>query len=770
MSKAASLSFSSPLGQSSLDQLEFRKVLRIIGKHAITSFAREALLERIPSTNAADVERALETVSQLAKLLRDGDGFTPYNIPDIRRHLEVLGIEGSVLEASALIEIGSFVASARATCSQLQRIEPEAPILGSYRFEIPPPDIEEAIDRSFDSDGKVSDSASTELARTRSKVRDTRKHLVALLEDNLRAIGGAGSPRAATVTVRGGRYVIPVRREAKSRVGGIVHGESASGATLFVEPAAAVEMGNELTSWEAREKRAELAILRELTERLRPYADVLDEGWRTCVSVDEVYACARYAAENGSVRPQLAGSGERMALRNAKHPILVDGGVEVVPFTFELGGAETVLLLSGPNAGGKTVLLKTTGLVCALAQCGVIPPVGEGTVLPVLNWIFTDIGDNQSISASLSTYSAHLEALKAVLEGADRRGLVLIDELGTGTDPHEGAALAGAALQELCRRGPLTLATTHLNKLKDLAASRPDIVNASLRFDEEHLKPTYELVTGVPGRSYGLAIAKRLGMAAGVLSEAESLLDDTDRKIEELLADLEDRDVEVTRRERASDVREKELAAGAEELARLRGKFAARDEQLSRIEKQLDSEGREKARKFLLQARRRVEDALALARAAVDEATAREARGLVEEGVRDESTEIGKLSDKFRAKGWKVNLGEQNAVGGERGVAERTTGSAPGGGGGGYVPVLDAVTEINLRGMSGEEASRELELALDAAITADLGSLRIIHGKGNGVLRSVTHEALARDARVSSFGFALPNQGGTGVTVAELRP
>src|SRR5207248_121123 len=330
--------------------------------------------------------------------------------------------------------------------------------------------------------------ASRDLARARQHVREARQHVMQRLSAILAKLDPTERAPDAAVTVRGGRYVIPIRSAARARVGGIVHDESATRATVFVEPPEAIELGNELRSHEAAEQREVLRVLRELTDLLRPHHGAIAAGWEMCIAFDDLYARSRYAAEVNGFVPEIGGG---LVIRAGRHPLLVGGEQLVVPFDLELAPDEFTILVSGPNTGGKTVLIKAVGLLCLLAQSGIVPPIGPRSSLPVLDGVFADIGDRQSIAASLSTFSAHVAVLKDILERAGSGALVLLDEIGSGTDPAEGAALAAAVLKTLTRRRAVTLATTHLGALKQLAAEPVGIVNASLQFDAETLTPTF---------------------------------------------------------------------------------------------------------------------------------------------------------------------------------------------------------------------------------------------------------------------------------------
>ncbi len=454
-------------------------------------------------------------------------------------------------------------------------------------------------------------------------------------------------------------------------------------------------------------------------------------------------------------------------------------------------------------------------MCCALAQSGIIPPVGPGSRLPVFRRIFADIGDRQSIAASLSTFSAHVAVLRRILDLADDGTLVLLDEIGSGTDPAEGAALAGAVLLSLTRRGTITLATTHLGALKELASRAPGVVNASLQFDSATLQPSYHFQKGVPGRSYGLAIARRLGLPEAVLTEAEQQIPDAERNLDALLASVEERQREQARREADLEAREAEAESLRVRLESQATTQGVREAELKRKEKEAERAAREQSRSLLLEARQRVEEAIAKAREAGDEGAAREARRLVEEAARMEAGEtraawrlggcgrhgaekVGNLepgtrvrleagrwhgmirSDETTGRQWFSRLGAVKLVvpTAKRSPCSRTAEPRIRSLAAGTAPPLPPVPpppsaasrpfEVDLRGLTGEEAEQSVLSALDAAVLAEHPYLRIIHGKGTGVVRDRVQRVVARDRRVRSHAFAPANQGGTGVTVVEF--
>jgi DNA mismatch repair protein MutS2 len=797
------LHFPEVAGEDTLSTLEFGAALHAVAGYAVGPLAAARLRARRPAADIGWIRRELASVGEALALLRRGEGIAVAPVPELHATAARLRIGGSVLEAPDLLAVRQVLTAGRLVVAELQRVRDHAPLLYGRMPELPPRALERRLAESVDEEtGELLDTASPELASARREVQAARDRLVRKLESLLRSLGPQTVPAGAGVTMREGRYVIPVRRDSRSRPDGIVHDESATAGTLFIEPAGAVEFGNALRSAIAAEQRETLRIFRELTDLLRPERECLLALHECCLDVDQVVARAKYAHRWGAELPSVTGEAGPLVLRAARHPLLLERLEQVVPFDLELGEGARTLLVSGPNTGGKTVLLKTAGLAAMLTQAGIVPPVGGGTVLPVFTRAFADIGDHQSIAADLSTFSAHLALLRRVLEEADDRTLVLLDEIGSGTDPAEGAALAGAALRALTLRGTTTLATTHLGALKMLPGRVPGIVNGSLEFDTATLSPTYRFQAGVPGRSYGLAIARRLGIAGAVLEEAEREVPAGERALEALLASAEARDRELREGLGALAEREAEMAGLADRLAAREARLAAREAEVAARERTADRRAREAAREYLLAARAEVEAALAGARTASDEA-AREARRVIEEAIHREGQAIAALTEPAAPAGGSpgaVSVGRRvrTTAGATGTVAEvRSDGrlvvtagamrfvvpaesvaplpdapaaarvaesAAPAAGS----PAGVAAMEIDLRGFRADEAEMATVAAIDAAVLAEHPHLRIIHGMGTGVVRDRVRRVLQQDRRVARFAFAPRAQGGTGVTIAEL--
>ena len=787
-----------------LDAIELEPVLEVVAGRAAGPLGADRVRSRRPTLDLGWVRRELAMVGEVAGLFRRGDGLLAEPVPDVSRAFARLRIEGSVLEGQDLVAIGRVLGSARRVHEDLRRVKESAPLAADLAHDLPDKRLERRLEQSLGADGGLLDTASPGLAAARREVQHARQRLLRRLDALLRGLDSATAPADASVTVRGGRYVIPVRRDSRSRPAGIVHDESGSAGTLFVEPTEAIELGNALREAEVEEERETLRVLRELTGLLRPELPALRGAVEMCVAVDDLVARARYAVAVEGEVPEVVPAPSGFRIVYARHPLLLAGAGAVVPFDLEMDPSERTLLISGPNTGGKTVLLKAVGLASAMAQSGIVPPVGAGSRLPAFGGFFADIGDRQSITASLSTFSAHVAMLRRILAEADAGSLVLLDEVGSGTDPAEGAALAGAILASLTARGALTLATTHLGALKDLASHTPGVVNASLQFDAATLTPTYRFVKGVPGRSYGLAIARRLGIEPEILTDAEARVPDAERNLDALLAAVEERGREARQAQARLEQREGELEALQARLTVQDENQRAREAELKRLEKDADRAGKRQARQYLMDARRLVEEALGAARAAGDEADAREARRMVEQGIVEHAgatepeegsgSSAGSLTI---AVGGRVRLpsggtgemlelrddGTAVVAAGAMKIVLEASSLTPLPPSGRAAPRKEARTaakrsgshdsdaaalEVDLRGLTGDEAEQATIAAVDAAVLAEQAFLRIIHGMGTGVVRERVRRVVSGDRRVTRFGFAPRNQGGTGVTIVEF--
>ena len=788
-----------------LSVVEFPAVLEVVAGRASSSMGSERVRASSPSGDRAWINAEHERVQAMRAMLAGELRWDPEPIPDVRGAAERLRVAGTSLEAQSLLSLAILLRSSRRTMAALKDDKRPAiarAVLGKFNARLISAQPEEsAVEKAISEDGEVRDDASPALRRIRRELRSAEESLFGVLENAMRSLAPHQQVADMSVTIRNGRYVIPVRRDARNVIRGLVHDTSATGATLFVEPPAAIEAGNRIRELQGEELREIDRILRELTERVRPLGPAVADALDALVELDSLYARARFSAEFGCAIAEIAAESEGFAIVQGRHPLLLAQRLDVVPFDLEMAPDEKTLLLSGPNTGGKTVLLKAIGLFSAMVQAGIPAPVAAGSRVALFDDLFADIGDEQSIAASLSTFSAHVKNLAEILRGATARSLVLIDELGSGTDPMEGAALGGAILEELTRRGTFTLATTHLGALKELATSVPGVVNASLEFDAALLAPTYRLVKGIPGRSYGLSIARRLNLPASVLDAAEERLPRAERDTNALLAELQERDAKLAERDR-------ETQEMAEEARERLANLAAREKRVREREVAVERESRSAARKHLLDARAAVEDTIrelkATSVAAVEDA-ARLARRNIEQLAGDEAAALEKLDESEAspegARGRPAeaaapgDMVELDTFGGRtarllelrdddavvalgsiklnvpRGSIRRAAiqlvpaEKVPIRG---DIPEVHASTEVDLRGLRASEVEEVVMQAVDSAVLADLKVLRIIHGKGTGALRERVDEMLRKEPRVSGFRLGAWNEGGAGVTIAEL--
>lgn len=784
--------------------LDFGKVLESVAALAATRGGREAVLALRPSPEPGIVRDRLAAVDETRRFLSARDDWVFPSVPEAGVAIGRLGVDGSVLAPEELARLGGLLRVGAALRDRLGGGAGELPTLRALeRRLLAVQELETAIRRTVDPDGAVLDTASRELARIRGQLAGAHNRVVAHLEKLLEGLTEPHRVAGASVTIREGRYVIPLRREGRRSVGGYVHDESSSGATLFVEPPSAIEMMNGVRALERAEAREIRRVLRELSDRCRPFAEAMGDSLAALTEMDRRVALSRAANRWDGSLPEI-GEGP-LCIRSGRHPLLVAAGSGAVPFDLDLAAGEGVVVVTGPNTGGKTVFLRSVGLVSALAQSGVIPPVGPGTRLPVFDTFLAESGDGQSIADSLSTFSAHLRGLGTILQEAGPRSLVLIDEPGAGTDPGEGEALARALVETLAERGCTAVVTSHLGGLKRLAAPGNRIVNASLNFDGERLRPTYRFSKGRPGRSYGLAIARGLGFPEGVLDRADGYRDTADARMDDLLETLERKESRVSRMLA-------ELEAEKERAAALRSEMEAREEGLRRAERESASKARSEARRMLLRARAKVDEAITGLEERVREGAelreaSRKARRMVEDAVRSLEEPApprpygSRAPGPFVKPGVKVRMVDSGArgtvvaldgervvvnVGGVRlrvgwewlapdgdGEDEPVQGAGVDGRAGGRARWtgldVEPATEVDLRGQRADEAEVALARALDAATVADLRELRVIHGKGTGALRERVAVVLGRDARVERFRAGKPGEGGFGVTVARIR-
>jgi DNA mismatch repair protein MutS2 len=798
-----------------LHVLEYPKILERLAVFCDFSASKDLArgLEPVDSHDLAAARLAETSEARKLLAIRDlGIG----GAHDVRPAAD-LASRGGVLDPEQLLDIKSTLISCRELKKSLDKKEDEYPRLAGLAFGLPETfGLVDAITRTISDRGEVLDSASPKLASIRSQIRIAHDRLMTKLQRYVTDSKTAGMLQEAIITQRDGRYVIPLRAEFKGRIKAVVHDQSSSGATLFVEPLPIVEANNELREKQLAERDEERRILLELSAQVGEHRDEITYGVENLAALDLAFAKAKYAEELHASEPLLHQTMDRrqptmvhgpssIVLLQARHPLL--DPETVVPIDFDPKPGTRAVVITGPNTGGKTVSLKTVGLLVLMAQSGLHVPAQSGSELPFFRSVWADIGDEQSIEQSLSTFSGHITNIIRILKQADDRSLVILDELGAGTDPQEGAALARAILQHLLERGITSLVATHYPELKTFAHSTDGVVNASLEFDVRTLRPTYKLTIGLPGRSNALAIAQRLGLDPNLVAaakaeinpaelRADKLLDDirkernrTSRereKLEKVRAKLEAQARELEKRldkleDERRDVLAKARAEGELEVAVLKQNIETLKGQLKNARQPLDAikEMEQKA-----QALQEKSEAPVERRQTVDHGpssivhrplslgervlvSSLNAEGLVTAlGESDAEVQVGsvrvraRLADLQRKSG-PVTMDERPQTIVNRPSSPDTRHTS-------HITASPGM-EISLRGMLVEDGLDELDQYLEKAYAAGLPFVRIVHGKGTGRLREAVRAALKDHPYVGSFEEGGDKEGGAGVTVAKLK-
>jgi DNA mismatch repair protein MutS2 len=803
------------MSRTAQDVLEFDKLRELLRLRTTCAPGRRAINALEPGTERATLESAFALIREAREWLRAGRELGFGALSDPEGWLERLEGPGAVLEPKEFLDASSLMQTAGWLRQQFREEASKFPLLAARAASLADfRDVHAAIRRCILPNGEISDDASTTLRRIRVSITQTRDSIQKTLKQILRSRNAEAGEDY--VTLRNERFVIPVRVEHRRSVPGVVHGASATGQTVFMEPFETVEANNQLVQLAEDEAAEILRILRELTDKLLTVQGPLRAAAGTIAELDGVFARARFAQDFDAAIPEFSETSE-LRLESARHPVLEDKlrkeNRAIVPMTLSLGGEERVLVISGPNTGGKTVALKTTGMAALAAQAG-IPVAAQRAVLPLFDRVLVDIGDEQSIAADLSTFSAHMLNLKAMLEAATPHSLVLVDEMGTGTAPEEGAALAVALLDEFRAKKCIVLATTHHDRLKTYASTTPGVVNAAVEFDDVNLRPTYRLMVGVPGGSSGIAIAQRLGIAAGIIEHARSLLAPESREAADLIAYLHRTRDELDRLQQQMTA---ERHALEEERKKLRTEWVERQQkrirelesQFTEMQKRFDEnvagvleavKERELRGQMEKSARRKMQDVRAEAR---DELNA-----AVVQTISDSQADLGVHSSsreavtadrlqpgaRIRVRGFsrpvvlrridgssaeieagplrmKIAIDQITGVEAEAPASktaapatklQRVTVTAQGGDGA-------ATDEINVIGMTVEEATDRLDKFLDEAALAHRMQVRVIHGHGTGALRKGISQFLSSHPLVEKHSFESEERGGKAITLVELQ-
>ncbi|MCC3374881.1 endonuclease MutS2 [Cohnella sp. REN36] len=786
------------MNDKALITLEYHKIIQRLTDLGATSLGKEEAAKLRPSSDLREVQRRLAATDEAARAV-SLKGAPPFGgVTDVRAALGRAKL-GGVLGPSELMDIAQFIMGSRRIRKYVASVsdELEIPLLEDLCEPlIDAKPLEDEIRRCIDEQGDVLDAASADLGTIRREIRIGEGRAREKLESLVRSTSVQKMLQDALITMRNDRYVIPVKAEYRSHFGGIVHDQSGSGATLFIEPESVLQLNNKLRELKAREQKEIERILRHLSELAGNKAELLVSDAESLGYIDFIFAKAHLAEAMFGTRPEMNDRGE-LRLKRARHPLI--DPKQVVPIDLELGGGYSAIIVTGPNTGGKTVSLKTVGLLSLMAMSGLFVPADDGSSLCVFDGIFADIGDEQSIEQNLSTFSSHMTNLIGMLGQVTSRSLVLLDELGAGTDPAEGSALAIAILEHLHRIGSRIIATTHYSELKAYAYNRDGIINASMEFDVATLRPTYRLLVGVPGRSNAFAIAERLGLPRAIIDHARGEVSEDELKVDTMIASLEQdrRRAESDRQTAERDRREAET---------LRQQIEDERFKLQEQKAKLLEEAREQARQQVAKARREAEEIISdLRKLAMEEGASVKEHRLIEAKRRLEEA-VPDPVEKPRAAGKtaKIEPGDEVKVfslGGQKGHVVELTGSgealvqlgilkmkvavadlepvrktaaaAPK-----KTPVPAATVkrsrdenvrvELDLRGTTLDEAIIEVDRFLDESFLANLGQVYLIHGKGTGALRSGIQEFLRRHKHVKSYRLGNYGEGGAGVTVAEL--
>ncbi|MFJ7914836.1 MULTISPECIES: endonuclease MutS2 [unclassified Lysinibacillus] len=787
------------IAERALKTLEYDKVRQQVATYCTSSIGKSAVDELVPQTDYEKVVQLLEEMDEGLSILRVKGNVPMGGIFDVRPAARRAQI-GGMLSAMELMEVSSTIRASRILRNFIEDIESEEvieiPHFIAKKESMPVlTGLQHEINNCIDDNGSVLDSASQTLRSIRQSFRAEEAKVRSKLESLIRGSNASKMLSDTLVTIRNDRFVIPVKQEYRHHYGGIVHDQSSSGQTLFIEPDSIVQANNEIHRLKMKEQAEIERILLALSAMVEEVAPDLFNLVKVLGEIDVILAKGKYGQANKCTMPKMNNDGYIRLVR-ARHPLLP---IETaVPNDIEFGKDITAIVITGPNTGGKTVTLKTVGLCTLMAQAGLPVPALDGSELAVFKQLFADIGDEQSIEQSLSTFSSHMVNIVDILQKFDFESLVLFDELGAGTDPQEGAALAISILDEVHGRGARVMATTHYPELKAYGYNRPGVANASVEFDIETLSPTYRLLIGVPGRSNAFEISSRLGLPESIIDRAKSFTGTDRHEVESMIASLEE-----TRRQSEDDAeRSHELLMESEKLRKeLQGKLQAYEER----KEALDNKAKEKARKIVDEAKREAESIIAELREmrknadqVVKEHELIEARKRLEEATPFENNKVLKKAAQVKARAQNLVVGDEVKVlsYGQRGTLLEKVSDTE------WVvqmgilkmkisdsdleyikPEKEPVQrmagvknrnshvklELDLRGERYEDAIIRTEKYIDDALLANYGRVSIIHGVGTGALRQGIQSYLKKHKRVKSFRFGEAGEGGLGVTVVELK-
>ena len=789
------------MNQKALKTLEFDKIIHILTAHAASEGAKEMCRKLVPYDNINDVERAQrETADALRRVYRKGS-VSFGGIRDIRGSLKRLEI-GGILGMGELLQIMSLLETAGKIRQYGQREADDTSrdsLDESFEFLDPVPTLASEIRRCILADDEMADDASSALLQIRRSMRQMNDKVHNTLNSMVN-----GSARSylqdPVVTMRDGRYCLPVKAEHRSQVPGMIHDQSSTGSTLFIEPMAVIKLNNDFKELLMKEQQEIEKILSVLSEKAAAVTEILTEDYRILTALDFIFARAMMAKDMKATRP-IFNTDRQIHIKDGRHPLL--DPKKAVPITVRLGDDFDLLIITGPNTGGKTVSLKTVGLFTLMGQAGLHIPAFEGSRLAVFDQVFADIGDEQSIEQSLSTFSSHMTTIVSILKEVTLNSLVLFDELGAGTDPTEGAALATAILDHLHRQGIRAMATTHYSELKVYALATEGVENACCEFDVESLRPTYRLLIGIPGKSNAFAISSRLGLEDFLIEDAKKRINAQDVSFEDMMAELQDSRVKLLNEQ-------EEITRYKSEIRTLRDALQKKQDRIDERKEKILSDASAQANAILQEAKDYADETMKnfhkFGKASISVKDMEAERARLREKIKENDSRTAKAAPKPKKKlkaaalhiGDRVRVLSLNLEGtvstlpnpkGDLfvqmgilrsqvnindleyiGEAENLQKGMTTGGGKLRMSKSAAVsTEINLIGMTVDEAIAHLDKYLDDAYLAHVPSVRIVHGKGTGALRTAVHQYLKRYKHIKSFRLGTFGEGDAGVTIAEFK-
>lgn len=786
------------LQEKSYHTIELPKILALLAQEAATGPAKEMCFALRPSDSLTECEKLQQETEDAVRLigLQGSPAFS--GIKDVSAALE-RAEKGGFLNPVELLSVGAMLRAARLTKSyREERREQETSLDEYFSMLSGNKFLEEKIENAIVSEEEISDHASDALYQIRRQIRTAASKV----RDVLAKITSSQSKilQDSIITQRNGRFVVPVKAEYRGSMPGMVHDTSSSGATLFIEPAAVVELNNNIRILQGKEQAEIERILAELSADTAQFAGAIRRDYELLCKLDFVFARGKLAYQMKAMRPVLLEKG-RTEINRARHPLLNKD--TAVPISFRIGGDTDTVIITGPNTGGKTVGIKTLGLLTAMAQCGLQIPASDGSRIVIFKNILADIGDEQSIEQSLSTFSSHMRTIVEILDTADDQTLVLLDELGAGTDPVEGAALARAIIEELRGRGCTVAATTHYAELKIYGLETPGVENASCEFDVQTLKPTYRLIFGIPGKSNAFAISQRLGLDSRIIETASALIATEDKRFEDVITKLEEKRQALESRIATAEKQQRDAEAAnkraQERLATLEDEREKLVQDAKLKAKSILDNARAASEMALEEARRVKQDAsdgkevnLAAARAilrgtlseAEKEAASQRAERktiplprplkagdsveIVSTRTKATVLETPKPGEKVKVQAGILKIQvEQSDL--QLLEFEQVKQEAPRSGGVRLKAPTQFTTELDLRGESGDEAILELDRFLDSAVRLHMETVRIIHGKGTGVLRQRVQTHLKRHSQVKNFRLGVYGEGEDGVTIVTLK-